>query len=849
MRVGRGDLAGGLGTTMVSVGKLAVGQADYYLDQAGTRVSRAASIGSGVEDYYAAGPEAAGRWLGRGRHSLGLAGPVAPSDLRGVLNGASPDGHRPLTGARTRVPGFDVTFSAPKSVSLLFGLGGAEMQSAVLAAHTAAVEDALDYFEREVAVARRGRDGVRLMRGRGLVAAAFVHRTSRAGDPQLHTHLLVANAVEDEAGRWSALDGRRVYQHARTAGFLYQARLRAELTSRLGVEWTPVRRGVADVAGFAGSTLRAFSRRRVEVEEALRQAGLSSPAAAQAAVLATRRIKDRRRSAELLRPEWLERAERLGLTPPAIEAVTGRSRTPRVTAVHLDRIIDHLLGAEGLTKHASMFTRADALREVCERVPAGADVSVARLENTVDRLLASPAVVPVLRPAGRLPSDFRYTTVELLRLEQRILQSAERPSVGLGPVATPCALVGALRARPSLAPEQMRMVERLAGSAQSVAIVVGKAGTGKTFALDAARAAWEASGMPVIGAAVANRAALELADGAGIPSTSLASLLLSARRRGLPESVVVVLDEASMVGTRSLAELVDHVERAHGKLVLVGDDHQLPAVEAGGAFTTLAARGPVIRLVENRRQEALWERDALDLLRHGDVDVALAAYTARGRVTAGKDAESTRAALVRDWWRSGGPDGGVMIAFRRVDVADLNLRARAYMAATGRLGDMTINVDGQPFAVGDYVLLRRNDRALGVANGERGVVVRADPASGRVTLEIGGREVVLGARYLGSSGGRSIRHGYAITGHASQGMTAQRAYVLGSEDAYREWGYVAMSRGRQLNRFYVVGRGSIERDEFAPAEQESEPLVRLRAALARSRAERLASDERSRTLE
>jgi hypothetical protein len=234
---------------------------------------------------------------------------------------------------------------------------------------------------------------------------------------------LVANAVEDENGRWSALDGRRVYQHARTAGFLYQTRLRAGLAECLGVEWSPVRRGVADIVGVPRPVLRAFSRRRVELEESLRSAGLSSVAAAQAAVLDTRRAKDQRRSAELLRAEWLERAQRLGLDEVAIDGFIGRAAPVRLSREDLDRFAEQMAGLEGLTKQASTFTRADALRAACELVPPGADVSVATLERTVDRLLASPAVVPVLRPTGGLPSDFRYTTAELLRLEERILAS------------------------------------------------------------------------------------------------------------------------------------------------------------------------------------------------------------------------------------------------------------------------------------------------------------------------------------------------------------------------------------------------------------------------------------------
>jgi conjugative relaxase-like TrwC/TraI family protein len=833
---------------MVSVGKLAVGQADYYLAQAGGRVTRASSVGSGAEDYYASGPEAAGRWVGAGRDSIGLAGPVAPEALRAVLGGTTPDGRTQLRDARTSVPGFDVTFSAPKSVSLMFGVGPQWMQAAVLAAHTAAVTDAFVYLEREAAVARRGHGGARLVPGRGLTAASFVHRTSRAGDPQLHTHVLVANAVQDETGRWSALDGRRVYQHARTAGFLYQLRLRAELSRRLGVEWTEVWRGMADVAGIPRPVLRAFSRRRIEIEEAMRAAGASSAPAAEFAALQTRRSKVRLGSAETLRPEWIARARPLGLDLPALARLTGRAAPPQVTEDRLERARTYLLGPEGLSKYASTFSRADALRRMAELIPPGADVSVQTLQRAVDALLASPAIVPVLRPAGRLPSDFRYSTVELLGLEQKVLRAADLEDAAL-PTATPEARAAVLRARPTLAPEQAEMVERITSDTKPVAVVVGKAGTGKTFALEAARAAWVSSGVRVIGAAVANRAARELEDGTGIPSMSLQSLLMTSRRRGLPAGSVVVLDEASMAGTRQMAELLDHVQRAGGKLVVVGDDHQLPAVEAGGAFSALVARSTTVRLTENRRQVEEWERDALDLVRIGDAEAALDVYARRGRVTLGRNPDSTRSALVRDWWAQGGPDGGVIIAFRRADVADLNRRARAVMLASGRLGDTSLVAGEGEFRAGDHVLLRLNDRRLAVANGERGLVQEVDREARTLSVAVGKRLVRLDARYLDAKERCTISHGYAITGHAAQGLTTSRAYVLGSEALYREWAYVALSRGRQLNRFYVVASGSLERDEFAPVDRSGAPLDAVRAALARSRAERLAIDELTRTLD
>jgi conjugative relaxase-like TrwC/TraI family protein len=218
--------------TMLSIGKLAARQADYYLEQAHGRVTRAGAVSSGVEDYYLGGPEAAGEWIGTGLRLLGLGGTVGEDALRRLLAGEHP-GTGELLGRskQSRVPGFDLTFSAPKCVSVLFGVGDDRVRGAIRRAHDSAVADALGYVERHAAVTRRGVGGVHAVPGRGLVAAAFRHRTSRAGDPQLHTHVLVANLTLGADGRWSALDGRRLYAHAKTAGYVYEARYRGLLAT------------------------------------------------------------------------------------------------------------------------------------------------------------------------------------------------------------------------------------------------------------------------------------------------------------------------------------------------------------------------------------------------------------------------------------------------------------------------------------------------------------------------------------------------------------------------------------------------------------------------------------------
>src|SRR6185436_921066 len=167
-----------------------------------------------------------------------------------------------------------------KSVSVLFGIVDEPLRHAIRVEHDAAVQEAFAYLERVAASGRRGSGGAVSIQGNGFVAAAFRHRTSRAGDPQLHTHVLIANLVKGVDGRWSALDGRAIFQHAKTAGFLYEARLRARLTERLGVDWGPVKNGIADIDGIPKEVLREFSRRRAEIEAELLRRGESSAAAA-----------------------------------------------------------------------------------------------------------------------------------------------------------------------------------------------------------------------------------------------------------------------------------------------------------------------------------------------------------------------------------------------------------------------------------------------------------------------------------------------------------------------------------------------------------------------------------------
>ncbi len=817
--------------SVLSIGKLA-GSPEagrYYTD----------AVAKGREDYYQGGGEAPGAWHGHGAQQLGLGGRVEDEPFTAVLAGHRPDDGGKLRSSTgpSRLAGFDLTFSAPKSVSILFGVGEPAIAAAVRDAHDEAVRQALGYMEREATFTRRGTNGRQVLRGGGLVVAAFRHRTSRAGDPQLHTHAVVANTTFAD-GRWSTLDGRAILAHAKTAGYLYKAALRNELTERLGVQWSDVIHGSAELQGVSREVIEHFSRRRLEIEERMAERGEQSPKAADAAALDTRKRKDYAVPVDRLRAEWRARAAEHGLTADRLERLLeDRSVDP---GPDLDLAARAIGGMTGVTKESSTFDRRDVLRAWCERHPAGAGVE--RIERLTDRWLASTHAARLDEAKPSPTSGPRYSTPSMLETEQELVDTARQRLRSGVAVADPAHVDAALSGRPELADEQRDAVRALTTSGDGVQVLRAAAGTGKTYALEAARAAWQASDQDVVGCALSARAARELQEQTAIPSITIAKLLGDLSQGWAPEPCdVLVVDEAGMVGTRAIAQLARHAEQADVKLVLVGDDRQLPEIDAGGALAGIAGRIGALELHDVRRQQYEWDREALAALRHGKINDWARAYRDHDRVHTAPTPGKVRERMVDDWWqcaKAGGDD--VMIAHRRSDVADLNRRARERMHADRRLGDDELTVDGRAFAEGDRVLARRNDHQLAVTNGTRGRVLSIDLE--RRTLVVqpdAGEPTTLDAAYLDAG---HLDHAYATTAHALQGASVDHAFVLGSEDLYREWGYTALTRHRQEAHFYLHSEAQ-ETRPLPGLEPEPDPIdERLREILGKRRHKNLAID-------
>lgn len=395
-----------------------------------------------------------------------------------------------------------------------------------------------------------------------------------------------------------------MYAEARTAGFVHEAALRRELTAQLGVEWTSVHNGIADIDGVSTEVLDAFSRRSREIDDQVQAWGADTAAARQSAAVQTRKAKDYDVTPDQLAPEWRRRAERLGLARPAI-----RRLLDRVTPTPLDRsawrsILNELAGRQGLTAQLISIATTSSERRGARR---GATLN--EIDACADAFLADQRTVALAGAAANRRQDIirlrdgrvvralgdapRFSTRSVLAAERQVIELALQRRGDRCGVADPSTIEAALTSRPSMGPDQAEMVRRITAGGAGVDDVVGPAGTGKTFALDAAREAWQAAGFQVVGAAIARVAARNLQESAGIESTSVASLLEDLRRGGafgLSSRTVVVVDEAAMLGTHQMAELIDRASTARAKMVLVGDHRQLPEIDAGGTFSALANR-------------------------------------------------------------------------------------------------------------------------------------------------------------------------------------------------------------------------------------------------------------------
>jgi conjugative relaxase-like TrwC/TraI family protein len=808
--------------------KLSAGRADYYVRE----------IAKDREEYLSGQGESPGEWLGGSAAALGLRGECSPEEFQRVFAWRHPQtgqqlGRAPRSDA---MPAWDLVLRPVKDVSVLYALGNEDTRRATRQAHQLGVEAAVAYLDGQVGT-RRGRGGAEHVGGAGLLAVGFTHRVSRAGDPLLHTHLVIVNRTLGPDGVWRTLDSRDLLAHRQAADAIYRAAYQHELSRTLGIRWAdPDRWGNRAIQGMPEDLVRAFSKRHeqitAELERLEREDGKPRTGRLVQYVAHATRPAKTHDTPETLYGRWRQEARERGVDPERLAGqVTGRElRQPAVANLAVKRAFNQLASPEGLTAKTSTFARQDVVVALGGQLAAVGPTELGRL---ADRFLAERAVSVLAEHAA---GERRYTTSELLQVEQRLIAAAVDRAREQTAVASHTAVREALAAHPTIAGEQVAMVRDVCQDGAGVAMVVGKAGTGKTFTLGVARHAWQLDGYRVLGAAPTGIATVCL-GAEGFEEVATVDRLLaeldaaaSGGRRGpgqdgrgqgddaslLDARTVLVVDEAGMLGSRKLARLLDHAQHAGAKVVLVGDDRQLAAIEAGGGFRGLRLRLGASVLSENRRQVETWEREAVEHIRNGDPDLALAAYRAHGRMVAAETPGQLKQTLVGEWWRCFQQGERVAIlAHRRCEVDQLNTACQQLRDHAGQLGSERLQVGDRAFAVGDLVVCGKNAlRSLGVANATRGRITALDVEQRTITLQLeDGKQVTLARAYLeerprwwtrGNPHRRTLDLGYATTGHRSQGVTLDRALVrvVGAED--NSWLYVAATRAAKETTFFDV---------------------------------------------
>ncbi len=731
------------------------------------------------------------------------------------------------------VMAYDITFSAPKSLSILWAAGDEPTRRLCEEAFESGVARGVAYLEQHALFV--GRQAGRRPAS-NMIAASYRHSTNRELEPQLHEHVVIANMGKDSTGEVRALQGKDLFANATTAGYLAEAEMQHHC-NQLGIAWTETHRGIANVVGVPDEAIRAMSTRREQILNLTSELGTDSPQARQKAALATRASKETSVDLAALRQQWINRLDNHGFGPDQLARATNADPARPWTEAETARLDRHLAGARGVTEQQAIFDRRDVIQAIVDH--AGGRLSGDEVEHHADRWLHTDAVIPLTnletKTLGLDPNATTYTTPTMVRLEATIADGYENGHDNDAAMVPDHLIDEAIATWQTttghrLGRDQEAMVRSICGSGDRFQAVVGPAGSGKTAALEVAARAWESAGFEVIGAAVNGTAAEVLQRSTGVPSRTVAGLITrldTSDQPMLTARTVVLVDEASTLGNRQHARLVHHVYQAAAAMRTIGDPAQHGAVEAGGMWAHLvrqhADRTP--RLTENRRQstEAMADIRLANLdYRSGRIAEAIARLETNRRIVTASTSGELLDQLTADWYvdRMTNPEASSrMIAEHHRERRALNTRAQQLLRTDGTLTGPGVQIGDATFHVGDEVIARApnrklhpaGDRSVYVRNGTAGTItdIQGDPGVETLIVDFHNRgEIAVPHHWLaaelrpGITGGLSPA--YAVTSHAAQGDTYRTGRVIATDSASTEAVYVGLTRGSHDVRVYTV---------------------------------------------
>lgn len=772
--------------------------------------------------------EPAGRW-GRGCEKIGIdtSKPVQNELLKIVMTGHHPSGEKMLQNAGTadmRI-GMDLTFSAPKSVSVLWANASPRLREQISKAQADAVAEAMRYLKDRVET-RTGKNGEHREKPAALIFATFEHCDTREKDPNLHTHTVLSNAVIREDGKTSAIDQKGIYDHKLATGTTYRAHLAQQLRGMgFKLEADKDNEGIFQVAGIDKDLQKHFSKRSVQIKETAKATGWDSAQSRRNHAGNTRKAKEKIDRPTLFERWQKESAER-GFDTSKINALKESHPEP-FTMPTIAQIL------EKLTENESFFEIKDL---ECLLAQSGQYVDFDRVKMR-DEILNSPECAKrtwvnerTIKTENKKDKDNPhvrtvittatvYTSQALIDLEKTALDSAAARSTETRhhlPAETVKNTIQRIEQESGLTlrDEQRRSVEHLTQKSGGVAIFRGLAGTGKTTALKAVSEAFKAEGYQVHGTTISAQAALILSGETGLKTSTIAQTLIDLDRgkTQLSEKSVLLIDEAGMVGSRDFARFQKHANAVGAKLVCVGDEKQLQAIASGGIFEALQRHAGIdtVDLKTITRQQDAQDREASKLLYEGRAEEALKIYEAKGQIKTHTQRDSLMIQLARDFAQDTSPlNQKMIVAATKAEARLLNEQTREEFKANGQIendtGALFENGDGDSLEIskGDRVIFKKNNLSRGIVNNLRGTVKECQQVGKNSVLKI---ECDDGkTREINTEDYPHLRHAYAITGHASQGATTKKSFVLfnrGVSDL--SWGYVAMTRHKDRVQLYAT---------------------------------------------
>ncbi len=660
---------------MVSITNVSSGQASTYYQK---------------DNYYT---KSEGQWQGKGAQKIGIEGEIKKEDFEKVIHGKAPDGSFEIQNggeAQNHRAGTDITFSAPKSVSILSEVTG---DTRIRDAHDKAVSEALNYVEQHYAQARQTENGITERADTGnLVIAKFQHDTSRELDPQLHTHAVAMNMTQRSDGEWRALSNEKIFDNKMLIGQVYRNELAKNLKD-LGYEVQSDSKGLFEIRGVDQKLINHFSQRSEQIDgkvQELKDSGKYPDAnASKLREIATLGSRVAKQDVDMnaVRESWQERLKEQGYAKEGIQQSVQQA-TDQTKSAELNRTepkmneYDYIRAAARIqTEQESTFSREGILK-TAGKLSVG-EYRISDLERAFNDLNHDKEIKTLDKGI--------YTTAEMEKIERDIVLKLKAGHDAKNPIASKEQVEVGIKDFEAqkgftLTQGQKDAVGHILTSKDRYAGIQGDAGTGKTTMLAVVREQIEKQGHEVKGLGFTGKAAAEVEQQAGIKGQTIDSFLVSKEQASVGKEVWVV-DEASMLGSKKMHDLMTAAEKADARIVMLGDTKQLQSVEAGRMFSKLQETGDLktVRMSEVQRQKEADYKESVKDISQKRIDRAFQRLENKGRINEISDRQERLNTIVKDYTSRKDHKDTIIVTARNADRNELNQSIRNELKQQGKL--------------------------------------------------------------------------------------------------------------------------------------------------------------------